>query len=58
MVETISGDFYTRLGVDTQKKIDQKAIDDCIKDNGVECLVRFRSLKKNHNYNRFAQLNE
>ena len=38
--------FYTRLGVDTQKKIDQKAIDDCIKDNGVECLVRFRSLKK------------
>ena len=58
VVETISGDFYTRLGVDTQKKIDQKAIDDCIKDNGVECLVRFRSLKKNPNYNRFAQLNE
>ena len=47
VVETISGNFYTRLGTDTQKKIDQEAINDCKKDGGIECLVRFRSLKKN-----------
>ena len=58
VVETISGNFYTRLGTDTQKKIDQEAINDCIKDGGIECLVRFRSLKKNPEYNRFAKLNK
>ena len=55
VVETVWGKIYTRLGIDTQANIDKAALADCEKDGGVDCLVRFRSLKKNPKYNRYAR---
>ena len=40
------GKIYTRLGTKSQKELDTLAINDCKKDGGIDCLVRFRSLKK------------
>ena len=55
VVETVWGKLYTRLGTDTQVNIDKAALSDCKKDGGIDCLVRFRSLKKNSKYNRYAR---
>ena len=58
VVETLWGKIYTRLGTESQQELDEAAIKDCKSDGGVDCLVRFRSLKKNPNYNRFAVYND
>lgn len=55
VVESLWGKIYTRLGSKPQKELDTLAINDCKKDGGIDCNVRFRSLKKNLNYNRFAK---
>ena len=55
MVESLWGKIYTRLGTKSQKELDTLAINDCKKDGGIDCLVRFRSLKKNSDYNRYAK---
>ena len=55
IVETLSGKIYTRIGIQTQKEIDNLTIQDCKIDGGIDCLVRFRSLKKNPKYNRLAK---
>jgi len=55
VVETVWGKIYTRLGTDTQANVDKAALSDCRKDGGIDCLVRFRSLKKNPKYNRYAK---
>ena len=57
VVETLGGKLYTRLGIGTQEEIDKLALQDCNNDGGLECLIRFRSLKKNQKYNRFAKYN-
>ena len=58
IVETLSGKIYTRIGIQTQKEIDNLTIQDCKIDGGIDCLVRFRSLKKNPKYNRLAKYDE
>ena len=55
VVETVWGKIYTRLGTDSQAKLDELALKDCKDDGGIDCLVRFRSLKKNSKYNRYAK---
>ena len=55
VVESLWGKIYTRLGTKSQKELDTLAINDCKKDGGIDCLVRFRSLKKNSDYNRYAK---
>ena len=55
VVETVWGKIYTRLGTDSQAKLDELAVKDCKDDGGIDCLVRFRSLKKNPKYNRYAK---
>lgn len=55
VVETVWGKIYTRLDTDTQANVDKAALADCKNDGGVDCLVRFRSLKKNPKYNRYAR---
>ena len=47
--------MYTRLGTSSQYELDQKALKDCKNDGGVDFLVRFRTLKKNPKYNRYAK---
>jgi len=54
VVETMWGKLYTRLGTQSQEDLDNQALADCKKDGGIECLVRFRSLSVNKNYNRYA----
>ena len=55
IVESLDGKIFTRYGSQTQKKLDDQALLDCKNGEGVECLVRFRTLKKNLKYNRLAQ---
>ena len=55
VVESVSGRLYTRLGISSQYELDQKALKDCKNDGGIDCLVRFRTLKKNSKYNRYAK---
>ena len=55
VVESVSGRLYTRLGTSSQYELDQKALKDCKNDGGIDCLVRFRTLKKNPKYNRYAK---
>ncbi|WP_262589713.1 putative zinc-binding metallopeptidase [Candidatus Pelagibacter communis] len=57
IVESVSGRLYTRWGSLSQYELDQKALKDCKNDGGVDCLVRFRTLKKNPKYNRLARYN-
>ena len=55
VVETMRGAFYSSFGPYSQNKVDNRALDNCKKDGGLGCKVRFQSFKKNENYNRFAQ---
>ena len=54
VVEAVSGRLYTRWGSLPQNQLDKAALEDCKKDGETECLVRFRTLKKNSKYNRYA----
>ena len=54
VVETMWGKLYTRYGTQSQEELDNQTLTDCKKDGGIECLVRFRSLSVNKNYNRYA----
>ena len=55
VVESVNGQLFVRYGVSTQKEIDNQALKDCKDIGGLECLVRFRTLKKNKKYNRLAE---
>jgi len=55
IVEAVDGRLYTRMGVLPQNELDKTALEDCKKDGGIDCLVRFRTLKKNLKYNRYAK---
>lgn len=58
VTETLSGSMYDNFGVVTQKELDQASLDLCKKNGGIECKIRFQSLKKNKNYNRAARYNK
>ena len=58
VVETVSGSLYQNFGVTTQKELDQLTLNLCKKKGGIECKIRFQSLKKNKNYNRTARYNK
>ena len=58
VVEAVSGRLFVRWGSFTQKVLDKKALEDCRKAGEIDCLVRFRTLKKNLKYNRFAKYND
>ena len=55
IVEAVSGRLYTSWGTLSQYELDQKALKNCKSDGEIECLVRFRTLKKNPKYNRYAK---
>lgn len=55
VVESVNGQMFIRYGVSAQKQIDNQALKDCRDKGGLECLVRFRTLKKNEKYNRLAE---
>ena len=55
IVESVSGRLYTRMGPIPQNQLDKTALEDCKKDGGIDCLVRFRTLEKNLKYNRYAK---
>ena len=55
IVEAVSGRLYTSWGTLSQYELDQKALKNCNSDGEIECLVRFRTLKKNPKYNRYAK---
>jgi len=57
VVESVSGRLFTRWGSRSQNELDKAALDSCKKAGEIDCLVRFRTLKKNSKYNRFAKYN-
>lgn len=57
VVESLSGRFFIQYGAGSQNQIDRKALSECKKAGGIDCEVRFRSLKINTKYNRFAKFN-
>ena len=58
VVETISGSFFISFGRDSQNKIDLETLNKCNLKEGVDCKVRFQSLKKNKDYNRLAKFDK
>ena len=58
MVETISGSFFISFGKGSQNKVDQETLSQCNLKKGLDCKVRFQSLKKNKNYNRLAKFDK
>ena len=55
VVESVSGRLFVRWGSFSQNVLDKRALDDCVKAGEIDCLVRFRTLKKNSKYNRYAK---
>ncbi|AFS47579.1 hypothetical protein HIMB5_00008270 [alpha proteobacterium HIMB5] len=55
VAESVSGRFYTRWGTRPQNQLDKLALEDCKKAGELDCLIRFRTLKKNSKYNRYAK---
>ncbi|WP_440930934.1 putative zinc-binding metallopeptidase [Candidatus Pelagibacter sp.] len=55
IVETLWGKIYTRIDIQSQNDIDNLTLQDCKNDGGIDCIVRFRSLKINPKYNRLAK---
>ena len=55
VVEAASGRMFTRWGSFSQLELDNLALEDCKKAGGLDCLVRYRTLKKNPKYNRLAR---
>ena len=58
VVETISGSFFISFGKGSQNKVDQETLSQCNLKKGLDCKVRFQSLKKNKNYNRLAKFDK
>ena len=58
VVETISGSFFISFGRGSQNKIDLETLNKCNLKEGVDCKVRFQSLKKNKDYNRLAKFDK
>lgn len=58
IVETLWGKIYTRIDIQSQNDIDNLTLQDCKNDGGIDCIVRFRSLKINPKYNRLAKYNK
>ena len=58
VVETISGSFFISFGRGRQNKIDLETLNKCNLKEGVDCKVRFQSLKKNKDYNRLAKFDK
>jgi hypothetical protein len=58
VVETISGSFFISFGRDSQNKIDLETLNKCNLKEGVDCKIRFQSLKKNKDYNRLAKFDK
>ena len=58
VVETISGSFFISFGKGSQNKVDLETLNKCNLKKGVDCKVRFQSLKKNKNYNRLAKFDK
>jgi len=58
VVETISGSFFVSFGKSSQNKVDLKTLKECNLKRGIDCKVRFQSLKKNKDYNRLAKFNK
>ena len=58
VVETISGSFFISFGKVSQNKVDQETLSQCNLKKGLDCKVRFQSLKKNKNYNRLAKFDK
>ena len=58
VVETISGSFFISFGKGSQNKIDLETLNKCNLKEGVDCKVRFQSLKKNKDYNRLAKFDK
>jgi succinate dehydrogenase flavin-adding protein (antitoxin of CptAB toxin-antitoxin module) len=58
VVETISGSFFISFGRGHQNKIDLETLNKCNLKEGVDCKVRFQSLKKNKDYNRLAKFDK
>lgn len=55
VVESLNGQIFIQYGIISQKKLDNIALSDCKKAEGIDCLVRFKTLKKNLKYNRLAE---
>ena len=58
VAETISGSFFISFGKGSQNKVDLETLNKCNLKKGVDCKVRFQSLKKNKNYNRLAKFDK
>ena len=58
VVETISGSFFISFGKGSQNKIDLETLRKCNLKKGIDCKVRFQSLKKNKDYNRLAKFDK
>ena len=58
VVETISGSFFISFGKGSQNKVDQETLSQCNLKKGLDCKVRFQSLKKNKDYNRLAKFDK
>ena len=58
VVETISGSFFISFGRGSQNKIDLETLNECNLKEGVDCKVRFQSLKKNKDYDRLAKFDK
>ena len=58
VAETISGSFFISFGKGSQNKVDLETLNECNLKKGVDCKIRFQSLKKNKNYNRLAKFDK
>jgi len=58
VVETISGSFFISFGKGSQNTIDLETLSKCNLKKGIDCKVRFQSLKKNKDYNRLAKFDK
>ena len=57
IVESLSGKWFFRYGPFPQGELDKRALNACKAAGELECLVRFRTLSKNPEYNRYAKYN-
>lgn len=56
VVETLNGDMFTSIDDQlSQKELDEITLKECEDANGIGCQIRFRTLKKNKKYNRYAK---
>tara|TARA_B100001939_G_C16907985_1_gene603236 strand:+ start:521 stop:1579 length:1059 start_codon:yes stop_codon:yes gene_type:complete len=56
VVETLDGDMFTSIDDKlSQKELDEITLKECEDAEGIGCQIRFRTLKKNKKYNRYAK---